>query len=146
MANTVTSSKYLVFSSGYEGRLLNPEFADQLKQFCTQKEITPIAIMQPNARKITSLHIIDDNVITGSDDMTVDEGIEFRKLFDTLKYHNLLSRECIIFRVESFNTITDIIARFKNIKHCEMHDEPVIDSFFDKNGAIDLIYVTIEVE
>lgn len=136
----------LIFSSGYEGRLLNLEFIGQLEQLCIQKKVTPIAIMQPSIPKMTSLHIVDNVITIGNDNMTLHDMIMFHALYIKLLHADLLSRECILFQVETSKNVTDIIFTLKDIGYCKMHDIPQIKFHQDEKGTIDLVYITIETE
>lgn len=149
MANIVTfPCEYLVFSSGYDERLIEPEHIPAFQQFCSSIGVIPVGVYQDHYNGHPNINIIPvrNGQIALNEIPTEEEQRIATNLNQIITQSNLARRGCIIFRVGSFENATKVFLSMKNLDYCGMYDLMDIKFLSNDKGMIDIVFVSVDAE
>ena len=132
--------EYLMFSTGYEHRLMMPIITSRFEALCAEIEVIPLAIYQPTIDNpiptvitVRNGHIVIDEEPT-EEETTIASNISGR-LWD-----NNLHHIGVILRVANFENATKIVTRMHTLKYCRIEDLRDIKFLRNEYGVIDIAY------
>ena len=153
MADKVTfPCEYLIFRSGYDERLIEPEYIQSLNEFCTKHGVIPIGVVNPyygrDPSVQTPLQIIPvrDGMIDLNAPITDEEQMLLTSLFERFRQIDVFRRNCIIFRVGNFQNATKVFLSMKDLDYCAMYDIVSIEFLANDRGTIDTVFVSVDAE
>jgi hypothetical protein len=141
--------EYLVFSSGYDERLIDPDKVNDLTEFCAEHGVIPLFIYDFNyktrAVNIRTFPInngvIDLRIIPNQMEMAVN-----RSIAETLSRNNIADDGAIVFQVGNFENASNVFLNMGNLDYCNISHIMNIKFLRNQQGRINIVYVDVDAE
>ena len=139
MSNFVTfPCEYLVIHSGYEYNLTTKEHIENFKALCNNLNVIPLyyyEIKYDNPLHPTQGIILRINNSLTADDVSVADRLLANQISD-----------CIVIKTDTFDKASKVFLEMESLDYYAMGNIKEIKFLTNKQGIIDIVYVTVDAE
>lgn len=142
---TTFPCKYLVFSTGYEERILDA--LEHGQEIGIPAGITALGYMNEFSHQVIPFITVDETlkINTEQTEKSEEEVYLLIELLHRIRDNNL-AKTGVALQIGTFDKVMDTISAFKDMDYCAMYGLPTIKFLKNEEGVIDLAFVTMDAE